>query len=1022
MKPIKLTMSAFGPYKDEVTIDFTTVSEKGLYLITGPTGSGKTTIFDAITYALYGQASGSDRSVATFRSHYSDSNQKTAVTLDFMLHQEAYSITRTPGYRIASRKTPIQPTAILTLPNQTVIDGNQEVNQKIIELLGIDVNQFKQIIMIAQGEFTKLIYASSKDREEVLRRLFHTEEIVQFELLLKNRMNEAKQSYDSLHTSYHTRIQMLQLDIEKESINQLDETGLQLIEQKNNQLKKELKAAKQQLEVLENKLALVQQEYTLKDTVNKQIKQLKEIEKQYFTLVAKQDEMNHFSEQISKIRKAQLLQKNYLTYTNLKMQLAQLDKDITNIKKQIDTTNKQYTIHQNQYLALDEKRVLSNRLLIQLEKTKQTLEKQQEYNTYQKEKDDLAIKKDNNEQSSNALKKEISSTKQKIEHNEKLVSQLASMKLAFQNTQQEYEQAMQRIVDIHELSDQFQTFIQEQDEHYQRTAVYKKAQQKFEQAQYYWQIHETHYKEEQAGIFALDLQEGKPCPVCGSLYHPNPATIQTEVLSLEQLQDLQDKVERFKEKQEQAYQSVLSQQQKITSLLTTIEIKKKALHIEEELSKELFIKLLYFEEQDKMKYQMNYQEEKAEIEYREKLVSTIENDKKKLIQIQNQYDVLQEEIIQDDARYKHLSQMIYKIETEYPDIHETRLNEVWNLMNNSYLSLDVHIKEIETNYHDIKQQLSLHHDRENQLDHQLLETKKQYLRVYESFVKEMEKDFSNEEEFLHYYQMISHLLELENNYQDFVIQKETIFKRYNDLKEEIKDKQETNVETLKQELDGLTIKKNDCYQEVVTKQTIINQNSNIIKELKHDDKKLKQAWKSYMQYYDLHAMTSGKNKHKLSFERYILAAYFNQILDYANIELARMSQGRYRFYIREDVKGNAKQGLDLDVLDFETGVKRDVKSLSGGESFKASLSLALGLSNMIQGYAGAMEWNTLFIDEGFGSLDSESLDQSLDVLLDLKNDNKCIGIISHVDELKERIDSKIIVEKTKQGSIVHTVL
>ena len=214
--------------------------------------------------------------------------------------------------------------------------------------------------------------------------------------------------------------------------------------------------------------------------------------------------------------------------------------------------------------------------------------------------------------------------------------------------------------------------------------------------------------------------------------------------------------------------------------------------------------------------------------------------------------------------------------------------------------------------------------------------------------------------------------------------------------------------------------KRDChFQTYNQKLHTYTKNQEILKALQKDYTKNQDIFEKYTMYQDLSDITSGKNPQRMSFERYVLSAYFEHILEYANIELLKMSNGRFALYRKQAVKGAKQQGLDLSVLDYETGIMRDIQSLSGGESFKAALSLALGLSSMIQSYAGGIELNTLFIDEGFGTLDSESIDQALSVLLDLKNDNKVIGIISHVDELKERISTQIVVEKGVQGSILH---
>lgn len=229
----------------------------------------------------------------------------------------------------------------------------------------------------------------------------------------------------------------------------------------------------------------------------------------------------------------------------------------------------------------------------------------------------------------------------------------------------------------------------------------------------------------------------------------------------------------------------------------------------------------------------------------------------------------------------------------------------------------------------------------------------------------------------------------------------------------------TDLSLEKQQLDALAQKRDETYTQYHETLHVYKQNQETLDQLDKDYHKNQDIFEKYTLYQDLYDYTSGKNPLRMSFERYVLSAYFEQILEFANIELLKMTQGRFALYRKKDVKGVKQQGLDLSVLDYETGMMRDIQSLSGGESFKAALSLALGLSSMIQNYAGGIELNTLFIDEGFGTLDHESIDQALSVLMDLKNDHKTIGIISHVDELKERIDTQIIVEKGQQGSSLH---
>ena len=279
--------------------------------------------------------------------------------------------------------------------------------------------------------------------------------------------------------------------------------------------------------------------------------------------------------------------------------------------------------------------------------------------------------------------------------------------------------------------------------------------------------------------------------------------------------------------------------------------------------------------------------------------------------------------------------------------------------------------------------------------------------------------FTDEKEFLEIIKNVSQLENKEKEYQAYLIAKDSLNKQIHELQLELKGIEVIDVEVVKEKLIILKQKLDSALNILNNLNAQLMTVTSTIKNIKNIDQELSNNHDIYQCYLDLSEVTSGKNSYRISFERYVLAAYFENILVYANTLLKRMSQGRYQLYRRDNrSKGAGKQGLELDVLDLESGLLRDVKTLSGGESFKAALSLALGLSKMIQGYAGGIELNTLFIDEGFGSLDSQSLDQAIDCLIDIQQDGKLIGIISHVSELKERIDHKIILSrKNKETKI-----
>ena len=302
---------------------------------------------------------------------------------------------------------------------------------------------------------------------------------------------------------------------------------------------------------------------------------------------------------------------------------------------------------------------------------------------------------------------------------------------------------------------------------------------------------------------------------------------------------------------------------------------------------------------------------------------------------------------------------------------------------------------------------------------QIKDEENNYQQVLREYRGKLNSLFTDEKEFLEIIKNVSQLENKEKEYQAYLIAKDSLNKQIHELQLELKGIEVIDVEVVKEKLIILKQKLDSALNILNNLNAQLMTVTSTIKNIKNIDQELSNNHDIYQCYLDLSEVTSGKNSYRISFERYVLAAYFENILVYANTLLKRMSQGRYQLYRRDNrSKGAGKQGLELDVLDLESGLLRDVKTLSGGESFKAALSLALGLSKMIQGYAGGIELNTLFIDEGFGSLDSQSLDQAIDCLIDIQQDGKLIGIISHVSELKERIDHKIILSrKNKETKI-----
>ena len=450
-----------------------------------------------------------------------------------------------------------------------------------------------------------------------------------------------------------------------------------------------------------------------------------------------------------------------------------------------------------------------------------------------------------------------------------------------------------------------------------------------------------------------------------------------------------------------------------------IDVLKKQLNIEEELSKEVFIRLLsdiihIVEDQEK-----TYQKYYTEVAYLKRIQKSLEQDQIVCDKQKQELDQFQELLYSQEKQASIYQTQIQELISQYEQIDSQDYQKVLKSQQDQLELLNQHIHNIEEQYYQCQKDISVFTQQKETLTQQTIQLQTDYQQLEKQYLNFISSSFDDIQEFHDYQQMLEQKSEKENIYQNYLVEQKTLLTRLKTLKTLTQGQEMVDLSQEEVRLKELEEKRDCHFQTYNQKLHTYTKNQEILKALQKDYTKNQDIFEKYTMYQDLSDITSGKNPQRMSFERYVLSAYFEHILEYANIELLKMSNGRFALYRKQAVKGAKQQGLDLSVLDYETGIMRDIQSLSGGESFKAALSLALGLSSMIQSYAGGIELNTLFIDEGFGTLDSESIDQALSVLLDLKNDNKVIGIISHVDELKERISTQIVVEKGVQGSILH---
>ena len=1000
MMPISLTLSAFGPYPDTITIDFESFQEDGLFLITGPTGSGKTMIFDAMIFALYGKTSGQIRQTDSLRCDHALNEIPTFVEFSFSLHQQNYTIKRNPKYYLEGKKTPKQPSALLTLPDGKMVEGIKEVNQKMISLLGVDDQQFKQICMIAQGEFTKLIMASSDEREKVLRELFHSETYQKLEEKLKVHLKTYQDKYDLLLNKRKDLMQELQVEDHQEYLSK--QTKLIASQQKEyDDLKKDLDQKKQQLQL-----------YRLQ---NQRLIQLKDLKQQFQDLKKQENDYQKLNKTVDTLKKAQETNYLYISYIKQQKKLQTLKLNQEDFLKQLKKLEKDYQEKKVQANSLDYKQHTKEKLQNQIQETKQLINQIYQYqNDYQNlqtlkqqyrmldEEHKLFLKK--KEKFENGLQRD----QERIQSEQQVQSKYELIK-------QQYVRLNEQKVKVHQLSDYYDQILKLNENKSDLQEEYTVVEKQVDHEKMQYNQMEKLYFRKQAGIFALQLKEDQPCPICGSLHHPHPAQIEKEDITKEKLDQQAKKVKQQEHRLQDILQKILLSNQKKEMLVKQTKQLSSELNIQEEISKEIFIKELDHLSKDEKRMKKEYLELQDELKYIQKLKKSVALSLKDMSTYESK-ELKQAQSL--DNIQVQIHQLSGKLDDSLRQYEIGEVNKNYQQVQKEYRQLSLEIETIQQDYEKVKNKYLEIKTKISSLNQQIIQEQEIYDELDNKYHTALDA-FINEEEFLNLKTQINQISILEKKYQDYLISLKSLNEQIISLENEVKDSTYVDLSSLSEtikEVNQQLREKNDDLEKLKIDYSL---KEKMIKDIQKINQQLEKDEDTYQRYLDLYNLASGKNNARVSIERYVLATYFENMLIYANVIMKQLSQGRYQLLRKDDAgKGRSQQGLELDVFDQESGNIRSIKTLSGGESFKAALSLALGLSRMVQDYAGGIELNTLFIDEGFGSLDSQSLDQAMNCLMELHHENKLIGIISHVSDLKDRIERQLVVERKQKQSVI----
>lgn len=916
MRPHKLTISAFGPYAGQTVIDFDKFGTQGLFLITGDTGAGKTTIFDAITYALFGEASGSSRDESMLRSTYAAENVKTFVELEFEYAGKQYHVRRLPkqmgpkdrGVGLTERKAE----AILRIDNEAPISDVKKVNAKLAEILGVTFEQYSQIAMIAQGQFRELLLAKTKDRAEIFRSIFKTKPYLDLQERLKKEATAVNNKVEDMRKSAVQYVDGAKCMDDDALVNDLTVAKAKV---KNNEM-----TVGDAIELIKAILANEQtQEKTLRNESSKLQNEVDNLNKQLQTVNQYNDDKKVHDETVAEKERREKEERTALAKALSDAQSKQ--PEINDLQNSIplleDSMSKYQELTQCENgLTENAKALEANRREIEAAtKNHQTLEQ----SIKQKDAELLGIKNPEAEiEGKKNRQRELQTTNGNLK-------QLADNMKAY-----------------HQSAQKYQTL--------QSTA--RKAEEERKQAANEYDEKYHLFIAEQAGYLAEELQEGKPCPVCGSINHPQPATKAPQAPTKEQLEALKKSFSELETKATNAATACSSHQ---ASMETTKQ------QLCSEISKNLGAR--------------EFEQAEAQIAQRLKEIqhelNTLSAELKSLEDQRQRKEALEKELPTDREKLQELARKNSELELKKA-------------------TLETDKKNLEEKLENLKKGLDFPTENEAQNE---LKKKRELKTSLEKAIKDATDQL--------------------NKYDKEIA---TINGKINQLAERIKTVPAVNVEEVNQKIADLSQQKSQNEERINHLFSNNSTNEGVINNVNKTLNTLTTLEKEYQMKKSLADTANGSlnGKEHISLETYVQTAYFERIIQRANTRLMVMSGGQYELRRRTNYGGNSQSGLELNVLDHYNGKERDVHSLSGGEQFKASLSLALGLSDEIQASAGGIQLDTMFVDEGFGSLDDRSLEQALKALNELTEGNRLIGIISHVAELK-KIDRQIVVTKDNEN-------
>lgn len=1021
MKPIRLSMTAFGPYRDMEIIDFTLLEDRRLFVICGNTGAGKTTIFDAICFALYGMASGEDRSEPRMlRSHFADDEVYTSVDYHFSVGKRTYRIYRQMAHRKGSNKSETGGKAELyeTTSGQEVpcIDRFtvSDVNLKMETVIGLTREQFSQIVMLPQGEFRKLLTSDTENKEEILRRIFRTGLYQRLEERFQQRNRELQDALKQAKAMQDVYVKQAQDSLPAREGSALTST----LQQEYSSLVQVTEGLEQEVSYYDGQAAETEQRKSvITGEMNVQENALREalaLEGRFAQLAEKRKQLGMMEERQAEVK----TNEGIVVLSEQAARIEPYEEQAASAARQLEQKRSQHTrkleemaeaerLHaaaeerfRTEEARESERKEADRELerLMELKPIVQTLEERRvEVERLLAEEKKSVSKREGLEQQLVTLREEKRKQAAKLKQTELEAVTLPDKLAQYEHTKNKYK-LLKELLELDKRITEFTAY------QLQKEQISQKLRSAHDQLESLW-------LEGQAGLLATHLHDGKPCPVCGSEEHPAKAVTIADVPSREGLQAAKEKLriaeQELSEARAQAAAAGAGRNDR-AELMAEYGITDEPMA--EQLAKAEAAGKLLRAETDGLKQQSDsLQLLRQEGEKLDLQLDKLQSERELLLGSQHQLSLnrstkqtlLESELSRVPEPLRSPNLMAERI-IEQSTLAK-KLNEAWQQSQRQLQAMQSRLVEEKTNA--------------TQLSNQLEESEKQVKLAQARFEEELTKSgFASVQAY--------HSSKLPEAQRTALKQSVEKFKSlFASLSHQIID--------LEHELEGLTPPVPSTLQEaivllkeqleLVSKQLITFQRhkeeaGRLLHAIARGSEQFRELELKQQQVSDIYQMLKGDNALKISFERFILIEFLEQILSAANVRLNEISNGQFMLQRSDRLETRGKQsGLGLDVYDAYTGQLRDVKSMSGGEKFNASLCLALGMTDVIQAYQGGVNIEMMFIDEGFGSLDEDSLNKAITTLIDLQRSGRMIGVISHVQELKQAFPAVLEVSKTKEG-------